>query len=55
MAWTAIKSSVLGAKSSVSLMTGDVQWSVGFLMLLINSIGVCVVLLWLNRERPHLP
>ena len=57
MAWTANLNPLYQVLSPLrnSLMTGDVQWSVGFLMLLINSIGVCVALLWLNRERPHLP
>jgi hypothetical protein len=36
-------------------MAGEVQWSVGLLMLVINTLGLWIALRWLNRERPHIP
>ena len=36
-------------------MAGEVQWSVGLLLLAINVFGLWVALRWLNRERPYLP
>ena len=57
MAWTANLNPLYRVLSPVrhSLMAGEVQWSVGLLMLAINGVGLCVALRWLNRERPHLP
>ena len=57
MAWTANLNPLYRVLSPVrhSLMAGEVQWSVGLLMLAINAVGLWVALRWLNRERPHLP
>lgn len=57
MAWTANLNPLYRVLSPIrhSLMAGEVQWSVGFLMLVINAIGLLVALRWLNRERPHIP
>ena len=57
MAWTANLNPLYRVLSPVrhSLMVGEVQWSVGLLMLAINAVGLWVALLWLNRERPHIP
>ena len=57
MAWTANLNPLYQVLSPVrhSLMTGEVQWSIGLLMLSINAVGFWMALRWLNRERPHLP
>ena len=57
MAWTANLNPIYRVLSPLrhSLMTGEIQWSLGLMMLMINLIGFWVALYWLNRERPHLP
>lgn len=57
MAWTANLNPLYRVLSPVrhSLMSGEVQWSLGCLMLLINTIGLFLALCWLNRERPNIP
>ena len=57
MAWTANLNPLYRVLSPVrhSLMAGEVQWSVGCLMLVINAVGLLVALRWLNRERPNIP
>ena len=57
MAWTANLNPLYRVLSPVrhSLMAGEVQWSVGFLMLAINAVGLLLALRWLNRERPNVP
>ena len=57
MAWTANLNPLYRILSPVrhSLMAGEVQWSVGFLLIALNLFGLWVALHWLNRERPHLP
>ena len=57
MAWTANLNPLYRVLSPVrhSLMAGEVQWSVGFLMLAINAAGLLIALRWLNRERPNIP
>ena len=57
MAWTANLNPLYRVLSPVrhSLMVGDVQWSLCFLMLIINILGLYVAMHWLNRERPNIP
>lgn len=57
MAWTATLNPLYRVLSSVryTLMEGEVQWSVGLLMLAINMVGFLLALSWLNRERPYIP
>ena len=57
MAWTANLNPLYRVLSPVrhSLMAGEVQWSVGLLMLAINAVGLWLALRWLNSERPHIP
>ena len=57
MAWTANLNPLYRVLSPVrhSLMAGELQLSIGFLLLSINIIGICVSLHWLNRERPNIP
>ena len=57
MVWTANLNPLYRVLSPVrhSLMVGEVQWSVGFLMLAVNCCGLWFALRWLNRERPYLP
>ena len=57
MAWTANLNPLYRVLSPVrhSLMIGEVQWSVGWLLLALNIIGLWVSLKWLNRERPCIP
>ena len=57
MAWTANLNPLYRVLSPVrhSLMTGEVQWLVGVLMLAINAFGLWLALRWLNRERPNIP
>ena len=57
MAWTANLNPLYRFLSPVrhSLMAGELQWSIGLLLLFINGVGVCVALRWLNRERPNIP
>ena len=57
MAWTASFNPLYRVLNPVrhSLMAGEVQWSVGFLLIALNLLGLWVALYWLNRERPHLP
>ena len=57
MAWTANFNLFYRVLSPVrhSLMAGELQWSIGLLLLAINCVGVCVSLRWLNRERPNIP
>ena len=57
MAWTANLNPLYRVLSPVrhSLMIGEVQWSVGWLLLALNIIGLWVSLKWLNRERPYIP
>ncbi len=57
MAWTASLNPLYRVLSPVrhSLMAGEVQWSVGLLLLGLNFVGVWVALVRLNHERPHLP
>ena len=51
MAWTANLNPLYRVLSPVrhSLMIGEVQWSVGCLLLALNIIGLWVSLKWLNR------
>ena len=57
MAWTANFNPLYQVLSPVrhALMTGEVLWFVGFLLLLINSVCLLLALHWLNLERSHLP
>lgn len=57
MAWTANVNPLYRVLSPVrhTLMAGEVQWSTAVLMLFINLVGLLVALVWLNRERPHIP
>ena len=57
MAWLASLNPLYRFLSPVrhSLMVGEVQWSVSFLLLALNLFGLWVSLHWLNRERPRLP
>ena len=57
MAWTANLNPLYRVLSPVrhSLMAGELQWSIGLLLLAINCVGICVSLSWLNRERPNIP
>ena len=57
MAWTANLNPLYQVLNPVrhSLIAGEVQWSLGLLMLSVNAIGLLVALRWLNRERSHLP
>ena len=57
MSWTANLNPLYRVLSPLrhSLMAGEVQWSVGLLMLVINVLGLWTALRWLNRERPHIP
>ena len=57
MAWTANLNPLYRVLSPVrhSLMAGEVQWSVGLLLLAFNVVGLWVALVRLNQERPHLP
>ena len=57
MAWTANLNPLYRVLSPVrhSLMAGEVQWSVGLLLLAFNIVGLWVALVRLNQERPHLP
>ena len=57
MAWTASFNPLYRVLSSVrhALMVGEIQWSTGFLMLAINTVGLLLALIWLNRERPYIP
>ena len=57
MAWTANLNPLYRVLSTVrhSLMAGEVQLTVGFLLLAINIVGICVSLFWLNRERSNIP
>lgn len=57
MAWTANLNPLYRILSPVrhSLMSGEVQWSLGLLLLALNVTGLWVALCWLNRERSHLP
>ena len=57
MAWTASINPLYQVLSPVrhSLMTGDVQWLIGFSVLSVNLLGLLIALRWLNNERYHLP
>ena len=57
MSWTANFNPLYRVLSSVryTLMAGEVQWSMGLLMLAINTVGLLLALIWLNRERPYIP
>ncbi len=57
MAWTANLNPLYRVLSPLrhSLMAGEVQWSIGFLMVAINTFGLWFALRWLNRERPKIP
>ena len=57
MIWTANINPLYRVLSLVrnALMTGDVQWLVGFGLLGINLIGILVFVKLLNKERPNLP
>ena len=57
MAWTANLNPLYRVLNPVrhSLMAGEVQWSVGLLLLAFNVVGLWVALVRLNQERPHLP
>ena len=57
MAWTANLNPLYRVLSPVrhSLTAGEVQWSVGLLLLALNIAGIWVALVRLNRERPRLP
>ena len=56
MAWTANLNPLYRVLSPVrhSLMAGEVQWLVGFL-LAINVVGLLIALRLLNRERLTFP
>ena len=57
MAWTANLNPLYRVLSPLrhSLMTGELQWPICLLLLMINGVGICVALRWLNRERPNIP
>ena len=57
MAWTANLNPLYQVLSPLrhSLVFGEVQWSVGLLLLAINILGLWVALARLNCERPNLP
>ena len=57
MAWTANFNPLYRVLSPVrhSLMAGEVQWTIGISLLLMNVFGLWVSLRWLNRERPNIP
>lgn len=57
MAWMANLNPLYRILSPVrhTLMTGQVQWSAGLLLLGINMLGLWISLKWLNRERPNIP
>ena len=57
MAWTANFNPIYRVLSPVrhSLMAGEVQWTIGISLLLMNVFGLWVSLRWLNRERPNIP
>jgi lipopolysaccharide transport system permease protein len=38
-----------------TLMVGEVQWVIGFVLFAVNLAGIWVALRLLNRERPYLP
>ena len=57
MAWTANVNPLYRVLSPIrhTLMAGEIQWSIALLMLFVNIVGLLVALVWLNRERPHIP
>ena len=57
MAWTSNFNPLYRVLSPLrhSLMVGELQWSICLLLLVINLVGICVALSWLNRERPNIP
>ena len=57
MAWTANLNPLYRVLSPLrhSLMTGELQWPICLLLLMINGVAICVALRWLNRERPNIP
>ena len=57
MAWTANVNPLYRVLSPIrhTLMAGEIQWSIAVLMLFVNIVGLLVALVWLNRERPHIP
>lgn len=57
MAWTSNFNPLYRILSPLrhSLMAGELQWSICLLLLVINLVGICVAISWLNRERPNIP
>ena len=57
MAWTANLNPFYRILSPVrhTLMTGELQWGVGFLLLGVNILGVFLSIRLLNRERKNIP
>jgi lipopolysaccharide transport system permease protein len=57
MVWTANLNPLYRVLSPVrhSLMAGETQWSVNFIMLVLNIVGLFVALRWMNRERHSIP
>ena len=57
MAWTANLNPFYRILSPVrhTLMTGELQWGVGFSLLVINAFGLWLSIRLLNRDRRHIP
>jgi len=57
MAWTANLNPLYRILSPIrhTLMSGEVQWSLGFIILIMNALGLLISVRWLNRERHHIP
>jgi lipopolysaccharide transport system permease protein len=57
MAWTAMVNPLYRVLSPIrhSLMTGQLQWSSDFLLFAVNVLGLWISLVWLSRERRHIP
>ena len=57
MAWTANLNPLYRILSSIrhTLMSGELQWSDGLFLLLVNLVGIWLALRLLNHERPNLP
>ena len=57
MAWTANLNPLYRVLSPVrhTLMTGELQWLVGFAVLLVNVLGLWISIRLLNRDRRNIP